>query len=234
MRVLLAGMAILILVCTLDAQSTALTKDHLIVARGGDTIATLAERYALDAVELAKFNGLLPNSILASGRTIKVPSKAGTADRCDRKLSDLAEIRGLRLGMPKAAVLDYLKPEARALGGELSYIADHMLKSPEQANGIRNLRLDFFEDKLLKFSVWYSHETNWSSDAEFANVIADRLMLPSSAWRESGIMGRKMDCREFSVLVGSDTLTIEDTRASEEKAAADRSEIERRKKAFKP
>ena len=35
----------------------------------------VAERYNADATEVAKYNGLLPNSVLGAGREIKIPSK---------------------------------------------------------------------------------------------------------------------------------------------------------------
>jgi membrane-bound lytic murein transglycosylase D len=47
----------------------------VVKAKAGDTIAKLAAREEADAVEVAKFNGLLPNSVLGAGREIKIPSK---------------------------------------------------------------------------------------------------------------------------------------------------------------
>ena len=44
-------------------------------ARAGDTVAKVAEREKADPTEVAKFNGLLPNSVLGAGREIKIPSK---------------------------------------------------------------------------------------------------------------------------------------------------------------
>jgi len=44
-------------------------------ALAGDTVTKLANRYKLDPVEVAKFNGLLPNSVLFAGREIKLPTK---------------------------------------------------------------------------------------------------------------------------------------------------------------
>ncbi|MFN6964208.1 MAG: transglycosylase SLT domain-containing protein [Pyrinomonadaceae bacterium] len=47
----------------------------VVKAQAGDTIAKLAQRNGVDPVEVAKFNGLLPNSVLGAGREIKIPSK---------------------------------------------------------------------------------------------------------------------------------------------------------------
>ncbi len=48
---------------------------RVVKAKSGDTVAKLAAREGVSAVELAKFNGLLPTSILATGREIKIPAR---------------------------------------------------------------------------------------------------------------------------------------------------------------
>ncbi|HYJ92537.1 MAG TPA: transglycosylase SLT domain-containing protein [Pyrinomonadaceae bacterium] len=47
----------------------------VVKAQAGDTIAKLASRNGADPTEVAKFNGLLPNSVLGAGREIKIPNK---------------------------------------------------------------------------------------------------------------------------------------------------------------
>jgi len=47
----------------------------VVKAQAGDTIAKLASRNNADPTEVAKFNGLLPNSVLGAGREIKIPNK---------------------------------------------------------------------------------------------------------------------------------------------------------------
>jgi membrane-bound lytic murein transglycosylase D len=44
-------------------------------AKSGDTVQKLAEREKADPVEVAKYNGLLPNSVLGAGREIKLPPR---------------------------------------------------------------------------------------------------------------------------------------------------------------
>ncbi len=51
------------------------SKTKVVKARAGDTVAKVAERNGADATEVAKFNGLLPNSVLGAGREIKIPGK---------------------------------------------------------------------------------------------------------------------------------------------------------------
>ncbi|MCY7377620.1 MAG: transglycosylase SLT domain-containing protein [Pyrinomonadaceae bacterium] len=48
---------------------------RVVKAKSGDTVTKLAAREGVSAVELAKYNGLLPTSILPAGREIKVPSR---------------------------------------------------------------------------------------------------------------------------------------------------------------
>src|SRR5829696_6104257 len=46
---------------------------QIVKAQAGDTVAKLATRHNVDPVEVAKYNGLLPNSVLGAGREIKLP-----------------------------------------------------------------------------------------------------------------------------------------------------------------
>jgi len=47
----------------------------VVKAQAGDTVAKVAQRYGANATEVAKFNGLLPTSVLGAGREIKIPTK---------------------------------------------------------------------------------------------------------------------------------------------------------------
>ncbi len=47
----------------------------VVKAQAGDTVAKLAARHQADPTEVAKYNGLLPNSVLGAGREIKIPTK---------------------------------------------------------------------------------------------------------------------------------------------------------------
>ncbi len=47
----------------------------IVKAKAGDTVQKIAERNNASPTEVAKFNGLLPNSVLGAGREIKIPSK---------------------------------------------------------------------------------------------------------------------------------------------------------------
>lgn len=47
----------------------------IVKAVAGDTVSKLAQRHGVNATEVAKFNGLLPTSVLGAGREIKIPTK---------------------------------------------------------------------------------------------------------------------------------------------------------------
>lgn len=48
---------------------------RVVKAQAGDTVAKVAARAGADPTEVAKYNGLLPNSVLGAGREIKIPGK---------------------------------------------------------------------------------------------------------------------------------------------------------------
>jgi LysM repeat protein len=52
---------------------SAVKSAQIVKAQAGDTVAKLASRHKADPVEVAKYNGLLPNSVLGAGREIKLP-----------------------------------------------------------------------------------------------------------------------------------------------------------------
>ena len=61
-----------------NVRNTAVPDDIRVVkAKAGDTVAKVAERHNVDPTEVAKFNGLLPNSVLGAGREIKLPGNPG-------------------------------------------------------------------------------------------------------------------------------------------------------------
>jgi len=48
---------------------------RVVKAQSGDTVAKIAARVGASAAEVAKFNGLFPDSVLPAGREIKIPSR---------------------------------------------------------------------------------------------------------------------------------------------------------------
>ena len=60
---------------TTSAATPVASNVKVVKAQAGDTVAKLATRHSADPTEVAKYNGLLPNSVLGAGREIKIPSK---------------------------------------------------------------------------------------------------------------------------------------------------------------
>jgi LysM repeat protein len=56
-------------------SSTATGGVKIVKAKAGDTVQKVAERYNASPTEIAKFNGLLPNSVLGAGREIRIPTQ---------------------------------------------------------------------------------------------------------------------------------------------------------------
>jgi len=56
-----------------NQTSAAAISSQVVKAQAGDTVAKLATRHKADPLEVAKYNGLLPNSVLGAGREIKLP-----------------------------------------------------------------------------------------------------------------------------------------------------------------
>ncbi|MGB2751812.1 MAG: transglycosylase SLT domain-containing protein [Pyrinomonadaceae bacterium] len=48
---------------------------RIVKAKAGETVQKVAERAGADPTVVAKYNGLLPNSVLTAGREIKIPAK---------------------------------------------------------------------------------------------------------------------------------------------------------------
>ena len=59
---------------TNSGAATVASGIKVVKAKAGDTVQKVAERYNANATEVAKYNGLLPNSVLGAGREIKIPS----------------------------------------------------------------------------------------------------------------------------------------------------------------
>ena len=47
----------------------------VVKAKAGDTVANVAERVGVNVIDVAKFNGLFPNSVLGADREVKIPQK---------------------------------------------------------------------------------------------------------------------------------------------------------------
>ena len=59
---------------TTPVSAATVSNVKIVKAKAGDTVAKVAGRYNADPTEVAKYNGLLPNSVLGAGREIKLPT----------------------------------------------------------------------------------------------------------------------------------------------------------------
>ena len=59
-----------------NSTQTRSSNVRVVKAQTGDTVAILAQRYGALAVDVAKFNGLLPTTKLVAGREIRIPSSS--------------------------------------------------------------------------------------------------------------------------------------------------------------
>ncbi len=57
---------------TIAPQNSSIT---IVKAQAGDTVTKLAQRHNASPIDVAKFNGLFPNSILPAGREVKIPGR---------------------------------------------------------------------------------------------------------------------------------------------------------------
>ncbi len=66
-----------------EALCPIITK-QLVKAQGGDTVSAIAKRYGADPDVVAKYNGLLPNSLLGEGREVKIPTSKCSPNQIPR------------------------------------------------------------------------------------------------------------------------------------------------------
>ena len=206
-----------------------------IVASAGETVSELAVRYGFDPIEIARLNGLLPNSVLGACRQIRTPTgyqpEFGKPTACSAKLDESPVIREvIKLGMPKETFVKYFDPE-------MFYIP--RFEPGSRFSGIRSIAPTFYEDELLSLRVRYEPGVDWDGDAEFAFVIATEFKLPVPAWRSRGsISGFAMTCGGFTMLASENEIEVRDDIASKRRAKIDAetraAEADRKKKAFKP
>ncbi len=58
-----------------SANAATASNARVVKAQAGDTVSKVAVRHGADPTVVAKYNGLLPNSVLGAGREIKIPAK---------------------------------------------------------------------------------------------------------------------------------------------------------------
>lgn len=108
-----------------------------VTAIAGDTIEKVASRYGFNAVELARYNGLLPSSSLPAGREIRIPLKIDPATR-------LMLIKPIVVETSENAILLKLKPVV-VKTSENAILGD---KPVQSANGKVQIVMNWFQEYL--------------------------------------------------------------------------------------
>jgi hypothetical protein len=240
----------------LESQPTVV----VVRAQAGDTVAKLAGRHGANPTDVAKYNGMLPSSVLGAGREIKLPTNRKIAEHQSR-LDELKNeagfasatlckslkppvIQKLNLGLTDAQVSVRLGrklflrslPEAVE---DVSYAAFSGLR------GLRRLYLGFYNGKLYRLRVEYDNSIRWKQLVEFQVAVARSLELPTT-WRSRDSANKILTCNEFELTAsemssGTYSLLLEDPsayarmyKAFLEKRQRAEKEQEERKKSFKP
>lgn len=162
-------------------------------AVAGDTVEKLAKRNGADPAEVAKKNGLLPNSLLPAGREILI-SGEWDDERCNLLLKDAPTVRGLKLGMSRESASKILGPIKSGF-----FFADTtQLARVPGFDHIRSLTLLFTaDDRLFTAEINYDFSVRWTSAEEFVVNAAGKLSLPTDGWTYES--SAKLQCEEFTV-----------------------------------
>ncbi|MEO8649170.1 MAG: LysM domain-containing protein [Acidobacteriota bacterium] len=199
-------------------------------AKAGDTVQVIADRVGADPVAVAKLNGLLPNSILGAGRTIKIPRPLTV---CRKSLPESPELRGLKLGMSKSDLVALLRPEVRNSFESLQSAPDYYFIDRSRFDGMRRLNVEFFAGKVSLLTIQYGPGVEWDSDEEFVGVVSEKFGLPANGW-ERDSTSYVMNCGDFQIEAKRNEINLVDLTATKSKSESDRIATEQKKKAFKP
>ena len=232
---------------------------RIVKAKTGDTLTKLAEREGVSAIELARYNGVLPTSILPAGREIKISAtnesrqnnaRIGNTSATDGKgeanckTSISPNIQNLQLGMTINEASEKLHKNIPVKklpnsSPEIYYALVLNLK------GVKKLTLNFFKRKLFWIKVNYDNSIEWSGISEFQKTISKTLNLPN-VWRGEYSFEKRMSCTNFDIKIvnlslNDFSLTLTDNKAiktmAEKLVSSEKKRQEReksKKENFKP
>lgn len=178
-------------------------------AQAGDTVSKLSVRNGVDPTEVAKYNGLLPNSVLGYGREIKIPIPtfprvksrpyarpiSGQPTRENTcKVVDFPFIQGTKVGMRQSQVINRYK--SRATKGRGIYAGETVVLV-RRIVGVQLLSLRFYNSKLFEVTVFYDNSIRWTGITEFARTVSSALKL-DNRWEPSSFCTAGSNCRRFS------------------------------------
>ena len=184
--------------------------------------------------------------------TSQAKHRSTVRSTCTMTAGELAEIRGLRLGMSvgdllnafpedstknaiQKAITDAKKPEA--YGHARGYLFRSNPEVNPNLSGVDGIDLEILDEHVSAFTIYYSRETPWDSVDQFTRRLADAFHLPTiENWGlEYGV--RVLTCNGFTVAVtinNGNAITVKNV--TTEQVVKDRRDAAREKvrQAFKP
>jgi len=206
-------------------EHTSSSNIRVVKARAGDTVAKIALRYGEDATEIAKYNGLLPISVISAGREIKLPSNGNNSgivyrpsSPCTLTPQSAPSLRGLRLGMTYKQVVALYGPIFSPLTASISrkkgifvyatipgiesfYYMARPGRKISQFDGIHSILILIYDDSVFRVALNYQDgDLLWKDSYEFASLLSEKLGLPKDSWVK-GITGyENLKCNGFEML----------------------------------
>ncbi len=130
-------------------------------------------------------------------------------ENCSIKLSDIPEVRSLRLGMTQSEVFQKYPNCRNEVGANCFYRAEG-IGNEDLKRGLEALSINFEMDSLdvKDFSIIYDDSIKWLSVKEFAESISNSLNLPKDKWttvlnkkKQSTSIPMKQICDNYVIAV---------------------------------
>ena len=187
---------------------------RIVKAKTGDTVAKLAEREGVSAVEIAKYNGVPPTSLLSVGRKIKIPSISesgqnnaqtgntsvtNSKEEATCKTSTSPVIQNLRLGMTINEVSKKISKNITVK--KLPNVSpETYFAMVSNLKGVRQLSLNFFKGKLFLIKVYYDNSIEWNGIFEFQKIVSKTLNIPN-VWKGEYSFEKQILCTNFDIKI---------------------------------
>ncbi|HQU82564.1 MAG TPA: hypothetical protein PKY59_05555 [Pyrinomonadaceae bacterium] len=123
---------------------------------------------------------------------------------CTERRANLPAVRGIKLDMPKTAVMK-IYPSMQVTnknGLEYGTIGKKAIKENELQNGIETVTVVFDKNSVASVLINYDENVNWVSSTEFTEYVGESLQLPVLAWKNAAGTDRKMVCADFVISGG--------------------------------
>ncbi|MGC2239089.1 MAG: LysM domain-containing protein [Pyrinomonadaceae bacterium] len=148
-----------------EQQVEASASFRVVKAQNGDTVASLAAREKASSVDIAKFNGLLPSSMLPAGREIKIPTKVSSIPKKQSVVNQ-----------PKTNISPVgVKPEQQA-DGKVAVVMSYYNETLNDPYSMRFVRWSKVEPKLYRGKMYWSVQVKFRSKNSFgAYVLSEEI-----------------------------------------------------------